>query len=73
MTTASFLIPATLPSDGPWHPMRPAGLAASLLAVTVAFTAVSVVVVTLRLWMRVRSRCLGPEDWFMGVGLALFL
>lgn len=52
-----------------WHPVRPEGLAAALLAVTIVFSVLCTAVVLLRLWLRWTSKLVGIEDWLMGIGL----
>ncbi|KAK2668888.1 hypothetical protein RAB80_016268 [Fusarium oxysporum f. sp. vasinfectum] len=56
-----------------WHAVKPAGLAAALLAVTVLFTPMILVVVGLRIWVRVTHHCFGLEDWLMCIGATLNL
>ncbi|SCO75947.1 related to integral membrane protein PTH11 [Fusarium oxysporum] len=56
-----------------WHAVKPAGLAAALLAVTVLFTPMILVVVGLRIWVRVTHHCFGLEDWLMCIGVTLNL
>lgn len=53
--------------------IMPEGLAAVVLAVSIFFAVASLVVVTLRLWIRARGNILGWDDGLMGFGLLLFL
>ncbi|KAF4997112.1 hypothetical protein FDECE_12189 [Fusarium decemcellulare] len=55
----------------PWHAVEPRGLAASILAVTIVFTVLCLVVVGLRVWIRINTHCFGREDWLMCVGTVI--
>ncbi|KAG5781949.1 hypothetical protein H9Q73_004380 [Fusarium xylarioides] len=56
-----------------WHAVKPTGLAAALLALTIIFTPMIVVVVGLRIWVRVTHHCFGLKDWLMCIGATLNL
>lgn len=51
-----------------WHAVHPHGLAAAILVVTIVFTVLTLIVFGLRVWIRITTRCFGPEDWLMTVG-----
>ncbi|KAF4963470.1 hypothetical protein FSARC_8519 [Fusarium sarcochroum] len=55
----------------PWHSVKPSGLAAAILGVDIAFTALCLAVVSLRVWIRLTTRCFGHEDWLMCIGTLL--
>ncbi|KAJ3527239.1 hypothetical protein NM208_g10798 [Fusarium decemcellulare] len=55
----------------PWHAVEPRGLAASILAITIVFTVLCLVVVGLRVWIRINTHCFGREDWLMCVGTVI--
>ncbi|KAF5710322.1 integral membrane protein PTH11 [Fusarium globosum] len=56
-----------------WHAVKPTGLAVALLAITIVFTPMILVVVGLRIWVRVTHHCFGLEDWLMCIGATLNL
>ncbi|KAF5649628.1 integral membrane protein PTH11 [Fusarium sp. NRRL 52700] len=56
-----------------WHAVKPTGLAVDLLAVTIIFTPMVIVLVGLRTWVRVTHHCFGLEDWLMCIGATLNL
>ncbi|KAK9794127.1 hypothetical protein AB5N19_04486 [Seiridium cardinale] len=56
-----------------WEGVRPEGLAARILAVTIVFSILCIAVVGLRIWLRYRGNCIGTDDWLMTVGCALNL
>lgn len=51
-----------------WKAVKPTGLAAAILGVTIIFTFLCVVVVGLRVNARVVLKVFGPEDWLMCIG-----
>lgn len=51
-----------------WKMVKPDGLAAAILSVTVIFSVLCIAVVGLRVSARVSSGVLGLEDWLMCVG-----
>lgn len=51
-----------------WRPVKPEGLAATILGVTILFTIICLVVVALRVYLRLKLRFFGPEDWLMCAG-----
>lgn len=53
--------------------LMPQGLSAVILAISLFFAITSLGVVSLRIWIRGRANILGWDDYFMAVGLALFL
>ncbi|KAI1866826.1 hypothetical protein JX265_001199 [Neoarthrinium moseri] len=53
--------------------VAPEGLAAVVLAFSVFFAVTSLLVVSLRLWIRGRTKILGLDDGLMAIGLLLFL
>lgn len=52
-----------------WHPVRPEGLAAVILGVTIGFTAICLLVVSLRVWVRATLSTFGLEDYLMLAGV----
>jgi hypothetical protein len=50
--------------------VKPEGLAATLLGVTLAMTIICPVVIAGRVYVRVRTRCFGDDDYLMCVALA---
>ncbi|KAL6412321.1 hypothetical protein AUP68_04706 [Ilyonectria robusta] len=54
-----------------WKMVKPDGLAAAILSVTVIFSVLCIAVVGLRVSARVSSGVLGLEDWLMCVGFTL--
>ncbi|KPM36433.1 hypothetical protein AK830_g10134 [Neonectria ditissima] len=54
-----------------WEAVRPEGLAAAILGVTIIFSLLCTVVVALRTYARVSARVFGLEDWLMCVGFVL--
>ncbi|KAH8654192.1 hypothetical protein BGZ61DRAFT_594821 [Ilyonectria robusta] len=54
-----------------WEAVKPGGLAAAILGVTIAFSVLCIVVVGLRVGARVSTGVFGLEDWLMCVGFAL--
>ncbi|KAI1046043.1 hypothetical protein LB505_010789 [Fusarium chuoi] len=56
-----------------WQAVKPTGLAAALLAITIVFTPMILVVIGLRIWVRVTHHCFGLEDWLMCIGATLNL
>jgi hypothetical protein len=51
----------------------PSGLAAVVLAFSIFFAVTSLVVVSMRIWVRARAKILGLDDGLMAMGLLLFL
>lgn len=51
-----------------WEAVKPGGLAAAILGVTIAFSVLCIVVVGLRVSARVSMGVFGLEDWLMCVG-----
>jgi uncharacterized membrane protein HdeD (DUF308 family) len=43
-------------------------LSAAMLAINIVFTPICTAVVSLRIWVRLTSRCFGLEDWLMCIG-----
>ncbi|KAH8820254.1 hypothetical protein F5884DRAFT_849523 [Xylogone sp. PMI_703] len=58
-------------SSEAWHAVDPQGLAAALLGVTITFTILCLVVVGLRIWTRISTRCFGLDDWLMCLGTTI--
>ncbi|OHE98236.1 hypothetical protein CORC01_06433 [Colletotrichum orchidophilum] len=54
-----------------WHAVRPEGLAARILSVTIGFTIVCLLVVGLRVWLRLKLSTFGVEDYLMCAGVTL--
>ncbi|KAF6798272.1 hypothetical protein CSOJ01_12704 [Colletotrichum sojae] len=54
-----------------WHPVQPEGLAAAIFGVTIGSTAVCLVVVGLRVWVRAKLSTFGFEDYLMVAGVAI--
>ncbi|EXF82141.1 hypothetical protein CFIO01_00655 [Colletotrichum fioriniae PJ7] len=54
-----------------WHVVRPEGLAARILSVTIGFTVACLVVVGLRVWLRLKLSTFGTEDYLMCAGVTL--
>ncbi|KXH30254.1 hypothetical protein CNYM01_04176 [Colletotrichum nymphaeae SA-01] len=54
-----------------WHAVRPEGLAARILSVTIGFTVACLVVVGLRVWLRLKLSTFGTEDYLMCAGVTL--
>ncbi|KAF6813172.1 hypothetical protein CMUS01_12896 [Colletotrichum musicola] len=52
-----------------WHPVQPEGLAAAIFGVNIGFTAVCLVVVGLRVWVRAKLSTFGLEDHLMVAGV----
>lgn len=55
-----------------YEPIQPQGLALSLLAVTIAFTILSTIVVSLRFYARLSLHAFAVEDWLMLAGYVSF-
>ncbi|KAK1633248.1 hypothetical protein BDP81DRAFT_495453 [Colletotrichum phormii] len=54
-----------------WHAVRPEGLAARILSVTIGFTVACLLVVGLRVWLRLKLSTFGTEDYLMCAGVTL--
>lgn len=48
-----------------WRAVKPEGLAAAILGVTIIFTVLCIAVVALRVYARVSMQTFGLEDWLM--------
>lgn len=59
---------ATLGEAQVWEPITPTGTALVLLIVTCIFSVLIMIVLQLRFYIRVYTRCLGFEDWLMFAG-----
>lgn len=51
-----------------WHSIQPTGLASAILGVALTFSILSTIVISLRVFVRVRTRLFGDEDWLMCIG-----
>ncbi|TID15305.1 hypothetical protein E6O75_ATG08558 [Venturia nashicola] len=51
-----------------WEPITPTGTALALLIVTCVFSVLIIIVLPLRFYIRLYTRCLGFEDWLMFAG-----
>ncbi|KAK1657675.1 hypothetical protein BDP55DRAFT_708625 [Colletotrichum godetiae] len=54
-----------------WHAVRPEGLAARILSVTIGFTVACLLVVGSRVWLRLRLSTFGTEYYLMCAGVTL--
>lgn len=52
-----------------WSRVKPEGLAEAILVVTVFFTVVCAVVFGLRIFIRLKTRLFGLEDYLMALGV----
>lgn len=55
-------------SDDAWHSVHPEGFGKSILAVTIFFTIVTLVVLVLRLYIKTTSKTNALEDYLMYIG-----
>lgn len=51
-----------------WQPVKPEGLAAAILGVTIFFTIICLIVVAFRIYLRLKLHLFGPEDWLICAG-----
>lgn len=59
---------ATMGETQVWEPVTPTGTALALLIVTCIFSVLIMIVLPLRFFIRMYTRCLGFEDWLMFAG-----
>ncbi|RDI80810.1 hypothetical protein Vi05172_g9213 [Venturia inaequalis] len=59
---------ATMGETQAWEPITPTGTALVLLIVTCIFSVLIMIVLPLRFYIRLYTRCLGFEDWLMLAG-----
>lgn len=51
-----------------WHALQPTGVAAAILGVAITFSILSTIVMSLRVFVRVRMGMFSTEDWLMCAG-----
>lgn len=64
---------ATMGETQAWEPITPTGTALVLLIVTCIFSVLIMVVLPLRFYIRLYTRCLGFEDWLMLAGFVSYI
>jgi hypothetical protein len=55
-----------------WSAVKPTGLALALLLTTLAFVVLTTVVIGLRIFIRLKTRRFGADDWVMTAGYVSF-
>ncbi|TLD23833.1 hypothetical protein PspLS_06350 [Pyricularia sp. CBS 133598] len=65
------MAPITLLPD--WEPIEEAGLAKAIIYVSISVSLTAMIVVGLRLWTRIKAKCLGIEDWLISAALLVGL
>ncbi|KAI6356172.1 hypothetical protein MCOR25_007940 [Pyricularia grisea] len=56
-----------------WEPIEEAGLAKAIVYVSISVSLTAIIVVGLRLWTRIRAKCVGIEDWLISAALLVGL
>lgn len=51
-----------------WRAVKPEGLALAILVTTLAFVVLTTVVIAMRIFIRLKTRHFGTDDWVMCAG-----
>lgn len=52
-----------------WERVKPEGLAEAILVVTICLTIICIVIFGLRMYIRLKTRVVGMEDYLMCIGM----
>ncbi|TLS26539.1 hypothetical protein PpBr36_04208 [Pyricularia pennisetigena] len=64
---------APIPLLPAWEPVEEAGLAKAIIYVSISVSLTAIIVVGLRLWTRIKAKCIGIEDWLISAALLVGL
>ncbi|KAH8846275.1 hypothetical protein MCOR29_009298 [Pyricularia oryzae] len=56
-----------------WEPIEEAALAKAIIYVSISVSLTAIIVVGLRIWTRIKAKCVGIEDWLISAALLVGL
>lgn len=56
-----------------WEPIEEAALAKAIIYVSISVSLTAIIVVGLRIWTRIKAKCVGVEDWLISAALLVGL
>lgn len=56
--------------DDVWRAVKPEGLALAILATTLVVVVLTTIVIAMRIFIRLKTRNFGTDDWAMSIGYA---